>query len=46
MTGPVNGLPYEGELLREVAVAERPPEPDRSTMTEEELEFLQATLTA
>ncbi|WP_185949350.1 hypothetical protein [Microbispora sp. KK1-11] len=46
MIGTVDRLPYEGEPLGEVAVADRPPEPDWSTTTEEELEFLRATLTA
>ncbi|GAA2689180.1 alpha/beta hydrolase [Nonomuraea recticatena] len=37
MPGTINRLPSEGEPLSEVTVAERPPQPDWSTMTEEEL---------
>ncbi|WP_250564190.1 hypothetical protein [Sphaerisporangium fuscum] len=37
MASTTNRLPFEGESLSEVPVAERPPEPDFSAMTEKEL---------
>lgn len=40
MTGVVNRPPSAGEPPSEVTTAERPPEPDRPTMTESERKAL------